>query len=92
MVDCCCDYPDFLVQPYRWLLGHFCRFKMRRSSTLLHRSRGTKHTHRYNHALSTSSNGMGATDVASPKDTGISDFIDWGIVSLAPKTFSMLDY
>ncbi len=81
MVGCCCHHPDLLVQPCRWLLGHLYSFKMHQSSTLLHRSRSTKHTYRYRYALPASSNGMGPPHVASPKDTIITHFLDRGVVS-----------
>ena len=61
---------------------------MRQSSTLLRRSRSFKHTYRHRHALSTASNGMGHSDVASPKDTFITHLLDWGVVGLAPNAFN----
>lgn len=62
---------------------------MYRSTQVLHLSRGGKHTHGHRHALSTCSDGMAASDVKNPKDTVITHFLDWSVVSLAPETLNM---
>lgn len=57
---------------------------MHQSSNFLRRSRRTKYTYGHNHALFTSSDGMAASDIASPKDTTIIRFFDWSVVSNTP--------
>lgn len=89
MVVRCSRCPDILVHSYCWFLGHCSPFKMHQSSKFLRRSRGTKHTHGRNYALSTSSDGMAASNVTSPKDTNITHFLDWSIVSISPNILNL---
>ncbi len=82
MVDCCDYNSDLRVQSYQGLVGLFNPIEMRRSSSLLYRSRGTEHTYGRHNALSTSSNDMASSDISWPKGSFVYHFHDRSLVSL----------
>lgn len=76
MVDCCSHNSDFLMPPRQWVLEHIHPINLRRCGQILCSSRYSQYPYRCYHAMSSSSDGMAASDFHRSEDSIVHNFLD----------------